>query len=133
MVNERLKVLIVDDAQLVINRIIELLQELPSVEKVFGAVSFNQATDCLLNNTPDLVLMDIQLPEKNGIELLVYVKKHYPMVKTIMLTNKAGFYYKTICEKEGCDHFIDKSKEFEKIPTIIETYAGEKYYTMIKS
>jgi DNA-binding NarL/FixJ family response regulator len=124
MANGRLKVLIVDDAQLVINRIMELLKELPSVEKVNGAVSFNQAIDCLLNNTPDLVLMDIQLPEKSGIELLVHVKKHYPMVKTIMLTNKAGLYYKAICEKEGCDHFIDKSKEFERIPMIIEAYAA---------
>lgn len=123
MASRRLKVLIVDDAQLVINRIMELLKELPAVEKVIRANSYNEAIECLINHCPDVVLLDIQLPGRNGIELLVHVKKHYPAMKTIMLTNKAGFYYKSICEKEGCDHFIDKSKEFEKIPMIIEAYA----------
>ncbi|MEO6405646.1 MAG: response regulator transcription factor [Ferruginibacter sp.] len=123
MNNGRLKVLIVDDAELVINRVIELLKEMTVIENILGVGSFNQAIQSLSVDVPDLVLLDIQLPGKSGIELLTHVKQHYPKIKIIMLTNKAGLYYKAICEKAGCDHFIDKSSDFEKIPNIIESYA----------
>ena len=124
MNKRRLIVLIVDDAQLVIQRIVELLKELPCVDRIIGAGSFSQALQQLKTNVPDLVLMDIQLPGQSGIELLMHVKKYYPAVKAVMLTNKADLHYKAICEKEGCDYFIDKSSEFEKIPNIIEVYAS---------
>ena len=130
MVKTKLKILVVDDAQLVVKRVMALVNELPSVEKVIGAASYNQAVQLIKNEKPHLVLLDIQLPEKNGIELLVHVKKNYPEIKTIMLTNKAGVYYKNLCEKNGCDHFIDKSSEFEKIPMIIESYSENILTTM---
>ena len=39
-----------------------------------------------------------------------------------MVTNKVSEYYKDMCMQKGADHFIDKSKEFENIPTILNKY-----------
>jgi DNA-binding NarL/FixJ family response regulator len=124
--NNYLKILIVDDAALVVSRLFEILSELDCIEMLYKANSYNQATEAIKKNLPDLVLLDIQLPGKNGIELLRFIKKNYPDIITVMLTNRVSDYYKELCESMGANHFIDKSSEFEKIPSIIESYMPEK-------
>ena len=65
-------------------------------------------------------MLDIQLPGKNGIELLSFVKSRYPQIKIIIVTNRASDYYRDLCNEMGANSFIDKSTEFEKIPELIE-------------
>jgi DNA-binding NarL/FixJ family response regulator len=66
-----------------------------------------------------MVLLDINLPDKSGIELLRKIKKEYKKMKVFMITNQANDYYKEICKKLGADHFFDKSKDFNLIPDLI--------------
>lgn len=122
MVPHGLNILIVDDAAIIVARLSEMLSELPYVNKVNNAGDYNQALQFLSSERPHLILMDIKLPETSGIELLRYVKRNYPYIKNVMLTNQVSKSYKKICALEGCDHFIDKSSEFEKIPAILKTY-----------
>lgn len=117
-----LDILIVDDASFIVTRLNEMLSELPYVNKVNHAGSYNQALHYLSVEKPHLILMDIQLPETSGIELLKFVKLNYPFIKNVILTNQVSKSYQDICTREGCDHFIDKSSEFEKIPSILKTY-----------
>ncbi|MDB5203177.1 MAG: response regulator transcription factor [Ferruginibacter sp.] len=117
-----IKVLIVEDAQLVLDRLFEIINELPCVAEVFTAIGYHEAIALIEEQEPGLVLLDIHLPEKNGIELLQFLKQYYPAIKTVMLTNQATDNYKLLCEKIGADHFIDKSSEFEQITGIIESY-----------
>ncbi|RYD77580.1 MAG: response regulator [Sphingobacteriales bacterium] len=120
MSSKKIKVLIVDDSNIVVERLSAIISEMTSVGPVLISNSFNQAVNLLNVETPDAVLLDIQLPEKNGIELLAFIKSNHPTIKTIIVTNRASAYYKQLCQKMGADGFIDKSTEFEKIPGIIE-------------
>jgi len=119
-----LKLLIVDDSTIVIERLLEMISESTSKTEVFSASSFSEATEIIQNNRPEIVMLDIHLPDRNGIELLGFIKEKYPTIKAIMLTNQVSENYKSICDKLGADHFIDKSSEFEQIPAIIDGYAG---------
>lgn len=121
MTRRKIKVLIVDDSNIVVERLSGIISEMASVGPVLISNTFNQAVDLISVEVPDVILLDIQLPGKNGIELLAFLKSNYSGIKTIIVTNRASAYYKDLCEEMGADSFIDKSTEFEKIPEIIES------------
>lgn len=115
-----LNILVVDDTELVVDRLFEMLSELTCVDKLFKANSYAEAVAVLEKNIPDIVLLDIQMPGKNGIQLLQFIRNTYPDVCTVMFTNRVSDYYREICENIGANYFIDKSTEFEKIPGIVQ-------------
>lgn len=121
MSSKKIKVLIVDDSNIVVERLSEIISEMTSVTPVLISNSFNEAVDLINVELPDVILLDIQLPGKNGIELLSFVKSNYPQIKIIIVTNRASDYYRDLCHEMGANSFIDKSTEFEKIPDLIES------------
>ena len=121
MSSKKIKVLIVDDSNIVVERLSEIISEMTSVAPVLISNSFNEAVELINVELPDVILLDIQLPGKNGIELLSFVKSNYPQIKIIIVTNRASAYYRDLCQEMGANSFIDKSTEFERIPELIET------------
>jgi len=121
MSSKKIKVLIVDDSNIVVERLSEIISEMTSVAPVLISNSFNEAVELINVELPDVILLDIQLPGKNGIELLSFVKSNYPQIKIIIVTNRASAYYRDLCREMGANSFIDKSTEFERIPELIET------------
>jgi DNA-binding NarL/FixJ family response regulator len=119
MDKEKKIVLVVDDSILILERMIPMLEELSDIQFVVHAANYNEAIELLERLTPDMVLLDINLPDKSGIELLRKIKKEYKKMKVFMITNQANDYYKEICKKLGADHFFDKSKDFNLIPELI--------------
>lgn len=111
--------MIVDDSSLIIERLINILGEVKMVQKVLVATNYTGAINVLSENKTDIVLLDIQMPGKNGIELLKFIVKNYPDIKVVMLTNLVSDYYQKLCKKTGAVHFMDKSKEFDLIPGIV--------------
>jgi DNA-binding NarL/FixJ family response regulator len=99
-----------------------MIREVSCVSDIFIVHDSNSALKTLEDIHPDMVLLDIHLPDKSGIEILEHIVKNYPHIKVIMVTNKASQYYRGLCMNMGAHYFIDKSKEFEMIPSIIETY-----------
>lgn len=112
-------VLIVDDSYLIIERLTDMLSELETIGDITHALSGMDALEILQSRTPDVILLDINLPDTNGVELLRIVKEKYPGIIIIMLTNQANDYYRQLCMKLGADYFADKSEDFELIPGII--------------
>ena len=117
-----LNILLVDDSKLVIKKLSEILIELDWLNSITEAYSYSQATTVLANIAIDVVLMDVKIPGKNGIELLGYIKENFPSVITIMVTNEVSQSYRSLCQTMGCDHYLDKSTEFESIPGLLESY-----------
>ncbi len=113
------KVLIVDDSQIIIERVIDSLKYYYESSNIFTAMGEKEAVDTLSKKNIDIVLLDIQLPGKNGIDLLKFIVKEYPDIKVVMCSNLANEYYKKLCKKIGAAYFIDKSKDFETIPDIL--------------
>ena len=112
-------ILIVDDSYLIIERLTDMLNELEQVDSISHAFTVTAAIEILEQSPPDIILLDINLPDTSGIELLRIVKEKYPAIIVVMLTNNANDYYRQLCLKLGADHFVDKSKEFDMVPGII--------------
>jgi DNA-binding NarL/FixJ family response regulator len=83
------------------------------------AGSYVEALSLILVKVPDILLLDINLPDKNGLELLRLVKKRYSEVKVIMITNQSDQSYRSACASLGALRFLDKSSEFDCIPDLI--------------
>jgi DNA-binding response OmpR family regulator len=116
---QNMTVLIVDDSSLIINKITEMLEDLPIVTDIKTSGTYELAVECFDYYKPDVVLLDINLPDKSGIEFLKYCKTILPRTVVIMVSNQSSEYYKNICLHAGASYFLDKSKDFEKIPSIL--------------
>jgi len=81
--------------------------------------TYELALEQLQLQQPDLILLDISLPDGNGIDLLRMIRSLYPDTKSIIVTNHATEYYKDLCISLGAFSFLDKSKDFELIPVFI--------------
>lgn len=111
--------LIVDDSQLIITKITELLEDFLAIATLKTCGSFAHAVHYFETFQPKIALLDINLPDKSGIELLQYVKATAPQTTVIMFTNQSSDYYKKLCFNKGADYFLDKSKDFDNIPVIL--------------
>lgn len=126
MINAHLKILIVDDTDIVVERLYKMIIEIDTVDTVLKSNSYNEAVEIINNEVPDIILLDIYMPGKNGIDLLKFLKENYPAIKTIVVTNNVSSNYQLLCQSMGADHFIDKSAEFEIIPEIINRMAASE-------
>jgi DNA-binding NarL/FixJ family response regulator len=118
---EGLKVLLVDDMQLVLQRLQILLSGLKQVSKTEAAENVEKALSLLDHFKPHIMVLDINMPGMNGIEMLKQIKERKdqkPIV--IMLTNHAFSFYREECMRLGADYFLDKSRDFLMIPAIIK-------------
>jgi DNA-binding NarL/FixJ family response regulator len=111
--------LIIDGSLFIVERLIGMLKEVKTIEKIFTANDYNSALNVLHKERTDVVLLEIQLPVKDGIDLLKYINFHFPETKVIVLSNLAGDYYQKLCKAAGAFKFIDKSKDFDKIPELL--------------
>ena len=112
-------ILVVDDSPLIITRLLEMLREIPAISWIRHAGSYREAMEIITEQQPRILLLDINLPDKSGIEILRSVKQHASSAKVIMITNQANEYYQKLCIQLGADYFIDKTKEFEQVAGII--------------
>jgi DNA-binding NarL/FixJ family response regulator len=111
--------LIVDDNKNYINRVIELLNEAKNAYRVIAASNYNEAINLIAKEKPGVVLLDMNLPGKSGIEVLHYIKEEGWDCKVIMVTNHSHEGYRKLCQDAGADIFLDKSKDFGLIPDLI--------------
>lgn len=112
-------ILIVDDNLSFIERMIGILDEVNHIGNISVAGNYDEASKYLISDNPDLVLLDINLPGKNGIHLLKDIKRNSIHCRVIMISNHADEYYRVQCKELGADYFLDKSNDFAKVPTII--------------
>jgi len=78
----------------------------------------------LTEQTPDILLLDIELPDSNGIDLCKLIKEKYPTVKIIALTNHDETVYVKKMMKSGADGYLlkgtDKKTLLQAISTVLE-------------
>ncbi|KID57796.1 transcriptional regulator [Pseudoalteromonas luteoviolacea] len=88
-----MKVLVVEDQALVRNAISALLSLEPGLEVIGQVEDGQQALEFLVNNTPDIVLSDIEMPKVTGLDLAQEIQKKYPTVKVVIMTtfSRSGY------------------------------------------
>jgi DNA-binding response OmpR family regulator len=96
-----------------------LLRNLDFITEIQSAGTYESAEALLTERTPDLVLLDINLGNRSGIELLQFIHDRYPAVTVIMLSNQSGPLHRAVCLEFGAAYFIDKSTEFGQIRSVV--------------
>jgi two-component system, LytTR family, response regulator len=86
-----IRVLIVDDEEEARNLLERLLYRIPDIEVIGKAASTDEALDMAINCLPDLVFLDVQMPEKNGFHLVDYFKKYLLNTRVVFVTAHAEF------------------------------------------
>ncbi len=122
-----INILVVDDHAL-IRKGIKLLLESRADMRVTGeAETGMQAINMLRTGGFDLVLLDISLPDKNGMDVLKQIKAEQPSVKTIVLSMHPEEQYGLRAMKAGAAGFINKQTAPEQlISAILKVISGKK-------
>lgn len=116
MNKEKKVVLVVDDSLVVLERMIPMLEDSPAVEFVVHAGTYKEALSVLDELRPHYILLDLQLPDQSGVELLKLVKEKYKDILVFIMTNKVSEHYRVLCRQLGASRFFDKSMDFDRIP-----------------
>ncbi|MBP1725872.1 MAG: hypothetical protein H6Q51_1170 [Deltaproteobacteria bacterium] len=119
-----LKVYVVDDSELVRERLIDMVSEIEEVEVVGETGDLREAKASIGQLRPDAVILDIRLPDGNGITLLRHMKRERPAATVIVLTNYPYPQYREECLDAGADYFLYKATEFDQVGEILSRIAG---------
>ncbi len=120
MVGKMLKILLVDDSEFILQRVQHLLAGMEQIKEVKTATSAEEANQWIEAYNPTLIFLDINLPGKNGLQMLKDIRANKsidPIV--VILTNNTLSGYRNECMQAGADYFLDKAKDFASIPDII--------------
>lgn len=112
-------ILVVDDSALVLERVVPMLQRIENVGLVMSAGSYKEAVELLADVSPDMVLLDINLPDKSGIELLRKIRQTNKQIIVFMVSNTVNDQYKKACKQIGAEYFFDKSDDFDIVSKAI--------------
>ena len=117
------KVLIVEDSLIVRERLAALIANLRNVAIVGQAEDGFQAEALFRQHRPDAVVLDIQVPGINGMDLLARFKRENPACVVMVLTTYAFKEFRQRCAALGADYFFDKSSEFERVIEVLGRFA----------
>jgi DNA-binding NarL/FixJ family response regulator len=123
-----IKVFIVDDHYMVIEGIHSLLRDEKNIEWVGHATNADSCLGFLQQQQPDVLFMDINLPDKTGIELCLEVKTAYPSVFIIGLStfNQQSFIEKMM--ENGASGYVLKNASREELLEALEVVSAGKTY-----
>lgn len=119
--NLAIQVFIVDDHYMVIEGIRSLLQNEKGIEWIGHAMNAESCVAFLNNRQPDVIFMDINLPDKNGIDLCKEVNEKYPSISIIGLStfNQQSFITKMMVN--GASGYVLKNASKEELLYAIQT------------
>jgi len=113
MINQQEKILIIDDEVSIRKLLVRKLSK--EGYQYEEADSATQALDKLKSNSIDLVILDIKMPGKSGVELLPEIKASYPHTAVIMATAVTDISIAIQCMKQGSDDYICKPFNLEEV------------------
>lgn len=123
-----IKVWITDDHQLVLEGLRILLDGVKEIQVAQCFRSAPQLISTLKEGLPDVVLLDINMPEMNGIEACKIIKKEYPDLKVIALSMISESNLIKLMLKNGADGYLHKNAgKDEIIEAIMDVQQGKKY------
>jgi DNA-binding NarL/FixJ family response regulator len=122
------RIFIVDDHYMVIEGIRSLLQNEKNIEWVGHAMNAGSCLAFLQQQQPEVLLMDINLPDKNGIDLCKEVKDKYPSIFIIGLStyNQQSFIEKMLTN--GASGYVLKNATQQELMEAIETVIKGKQF-----
>lgn len=125
---QEIKVLVVDDHQIFLDGIVSLLTDEPNIKIVGTAHNGKQAIEHIKNTKTDVVLMDINMPEMDGIEATKVLRKSNLDLKILMLTMHNEPRFIKECLELGAKGYVLKNISKDDLLKAIETVYQDKPY-----
>ena len=123
----RIRILAVDDHPIVREGIGALIALQPDMILVGEASDGREAIQQFRTHRPDVTVMDVQMPEMNGLDALIAIRNEFPDAKVIVLTTYAGDVQIVRALKAGAQAYLLKNTlHKELMETIRAVYAGKK-------
>ncbi|MFV0606013.1 MAG: response regulator [Niabella sp.] len=123
-----IKILIVDDQQIVIDGIAALVSSVPYLKIVGGIHNTTMLNETVQKHSPDVILMDLNMPDKDGIECIKELKELVPDIKILMLTGYDDIELIREALKRGARGYLLKNTGKTELLTAIKTVAkGNRY------
>lgn len=130
MENNKLKIAVADDHQVIIDGIKALMAEFDDVEVVLTACNGNDLLSQLEHTKADIIIMDINMPGKNGIEASKIVKSKYPDTSILILSMHDQLKIIKDCLKAGVDGYILKETGIDEIRAALTAVSnGETHFS----
>lgn len=123
-----IKLAITDDHLLVISGLKAMLAPYPHIRVVYESNTPTSLMEALPAAQPDVLLLDIQMPDIDGLELCKQVRKTYPGIKIIALTNFMESHYIKQMLRNGASGYLLKNTDQDTLIAAIEkVHAGEQF------
>ncbi len=122
------RILIVDDHAIVREGLKQILAEVDDIEVAGEADCSSRALQMARSEPWDLVLMDITMPDRSGLETLELMKKEYPGIKVLMLSMHRETQYAVRALKSGAAGYLNKQSAPDQLVAAIRLVASGKKY-----
>ncbi len=123
-----IKVFVADDHKLFRDGLISLLKKSNDIEIIGEASSGQETIDKILKLNPDVALIDITMPELNGIEVIKRIKKYKPKINILVISMHADPFFVINSFKAGACGYMLKEDSFELLIDAIKMVkSGKKF------
>jgi DNA-binding NarL/FixJ family response regulator len=124
-----INLLIADDHTMFLQGIISLLEQEPNITIVDKAVNGSEALEIIKKGVVDFIILDVSMPEMDGIELSKILKKQHPNVKILIVSTHSNVMIVSRLIRIGVNGYLLKNAEKEELLKAINTIAsGENYF-----
>lgn len=117
---KKVSVVVIDDSPIIRKRIRDMLDESKAVKQLFTADNFSKGLALINLHSPEVVLLDINLPDGRGLKNLYDLRRSKPSIKIIIITNQEYEKYRQVSMQLGAYCYLDKSYDFDKLPSVLE-------------
>jgi DNA-binding NarL/FixJ family response regulator len=125
------KVLVADDHKLVLAGIRSALEDSPDIEIVGEAYNGSQVLPLVGRTRPDVVLLDVRMPQLDGLTCLALVRKRYPDVKVVMMSVFDDPQHIESALRRGASGYIVKSVNPQDLPSALrQAVEGTVYHAL---
>jgi CheY-like chemotaxis protein len=116
------RILLIEDSEALSRRLVDLLSEPGAVAVAALAATQTEAISRLKEDVFDVLVVDIELAEGNGVAVVRNARQLYPphaQPLIIMLTNYASDFVRDHCFAAGADYFLDKMRDISQLKALV--------------
>nr|WP_315152971.1 response regulator transcription factor [uncultured Flavobacterium sp.] len=125
---EKIKIIIADDHTMFLQGIVSLLESEENIAILGKAENGNEVFKIMENCIPDIILLDISMPEMDGIEVSKIVKQKYPLVKILIVSTHSNTQMIAKLIRIGIDGYLLKNAEKKELLHAIQTIQNGAVY-----
>ena len=121
-----LRCLLVEDQLMIQQLLAIMLGRHPALEVVACASTAAEAIAACIRHRPDLLILDIALPDANGLEVARTLQQHQPEAKVIILSSFASSFERPLDLRETIIALVDKARAYQDLLAVIERLLPEQ-------